>query len=29
MPILTANEKYFSRVTGLEVITPVEIIAQD
>jgi tRNA(fMet)-specific endonuclease VapC len=29
MPILTANEKHFSRVTGLEVITPVEIMAKD
>ncbi len=29
MPILTANKKHFSRVTGLEVITPVEIVAKD
>jgi tRNA(fMet)-specific endonuclease VapC len=26
IPILTANEKHFSRVTGLKVITPVELI---
>lgn len=29
MPILTANEKHFSRVAGLEVITPTEIAAKD
>jgi len=28
MPILTANEKHFSRVAGLEVITPSEIAAR-
>lgn len=29
IPILTANEKHFSRVVGLEVIKPVEFVSKD
>ena len=29
MPILTTNEKHFSRVTGLKVFTPIEVVFND